>query len=137
MCQCRSLQPSMETVHLFHKSEFKADTNKISLNFSCECSSLFFLRDYLSGLATQYDEIIDVRTPLEFEEVSTANLKSNIFKIIILTTMTMKQTYIHFHNISILTSWEWDIDILWQDHIVGAVNLPVLTNDQRAQVAIF
>ena len=27
------------------------------------------LRDYLAGLATQYDEIIDVRTPLEFEEV--------------------------------------------------------------------
>ena len=28
-----------------------------------------FDRDYLAGLATQYDEIIDVRTPLEFEEV--------------------------------------------------------------------
>ena len=30
----------------------------------------YILRDYLAGLATQYDEIIDVRTPLEFEEVS-------------------------------------------------------------------
>ena len=30
----------------------------------------YILRDYLAGLSTQYDEIIDVRTPLEFEEVS-------------------------------------------------------------------
>jgi len=49
---------------------------------------LFTAKDYLAGLATQYDEIIDVRTPLEFEE----------------------------------------------DHIVGAINLPVLTNEQRVQV---
>merc|ERR1712032_214040 len=49
---------------------------------------LFTSKDYLAGLATQYDEIIDVRTPLEFEE----------------------------------------------DHIFGAVNLPVLSNEQRVQV---
>merc|ERR1712032_961819 len=50
--------------------------------------TLFTSKDYLAGLATQYDEIIDVRTPLEFEE----------------------------------------------DHILGAVNLPVLSNEQRVQV---
>ena len=36
---------------------------------------VWFERDYLAGLATQYDEIIDVRTPLEFEEVNTDNSK--------------------------------------------------------------
>ena len=25
---------------------------------------------------------------------------------------------------------------MWQDHIVGAINLPVLTNEQRVQVTI-
>jgi len=49
---------------------------------------LFAAKDYLAGLATQYDEIIDVRTPLEFEE----------------------------------------------DHMFGAINLPVLSNEQRVQV---
>ena len=42
-------------------------------------------RDYLAGLATQYDEIIDVRTPLEFEEVSTYRLKfglGNVFQTV-------------------------------------------------------
>ena len=39
--------------------------NQMNFDFSKH-----FGRDYLAGLAAQYDEIIDVRTPLEFEEVS-------------------------------------------------------------------
>merc|ERR1719391_1332781 len=70
------------------------DIGKTSENIEAEqvCHNvsvpLFTAKDYLAGLATQYDEIIDVRTPLEFEE----------------------------------------------DHIFGAVNLPVLSNEQRVQV---
>ena len=35
-----------------------------------------------------------------------------------------------------MSIWESDINSLWQDHIVGAINLPVLTNEQRVQVTI-